>query len=453
MSSEEAGETTGLTESTSGPAAANYHAASNTVHVTLVEERTIDQALSAVEARRHAEKKVLMGALIFCFVFMLVEFAGGVIAHSLALLTDAIHLLTDVGSYGLSILALVAAGRAACFRYNYGWHRAEVIGTLISVFSIWALVTWIVIEAGYRTYDTYMCSRVPAQISAGAAKVRNCEAVDSRLMVVVGVLGMAVNVVCASILYFGGSHGHSHFGGSHGHSHGEGEEHDHAHDHGYSHVHDHGVAHEHGENDELEHHHDYGHDHEGGTQSGGGIGSNMGFAVHAAILHAMGDCVQSIGVIFAGIFIYFCNYAYYGKHTYEHSLFNLADPFCSVVFAFITLNMTKSLLKDLLGILMESTPASVDYRALEAALRQIDGVVSVHDLHVWSLSADYVSLSVHLVADDSVGALHKAQQICKVRFGIGHTTIQVDPVAVGTASCASACASPTLQNEMRSLGM
>ncbi|KAG5471461.1 hypothetical protein LSCM1_01550 [Leishmania martiniquensis] len=446
MSGDEAGERTGLTEASAGPAAANYHAASNAVHITVVEERTIDQALSAVEARRESEKRVLMGALIFCFVFMLVEFASGVMAHSLALLTDAIHLLTDVGSYALSILALVAAGRAACFRYNYGWHRAEVIGTLISVFSIWALVTWIVIEAGYRTYDTYMCSRVPAQISAGAPKVRDCEAVDSRLMIVVGVLGMAVNVVCASILYFGGSHGHSHLGSSHGHSHGESEAHNH--DHGCSHEHHYGGVHDHSDNDEADEYANYGHSHRGAVQNGHESGRQMGFAVHAAILHAMGDCVQSIGVIFAGIFIYFSNYYYYGQHTYAHSLFNLADPFCSVVFAVITLNMTKSLLMDLLGILMESTPASVDYRALEAALRQIDGVVSVHDLHVWSLSADYVSLSVHLVADDSVGALHKAQEICKVRFGIGHTTIQVDPVAVGTASCTSACASPTLQDEM-----
>ncbi|KAI5687982.1 Cation efflux family [Leishmania braziliensis] len=440
MSAEQPGETTGLTVAIAGPSVANYHAASTPAYVTVAEERTIDEALSAVEARRESEKKVLLGALIFCFVFMLVEFTSGVMAHSLALLTDAIHLLADVGSYALSIGALVAAGRAACGRYSYGWHRAEVIGTLISVFSIWALVTWIVIEAGYRTYDIYMCSRVPAQVSAGVRSVRDCQAVDSRLMIVVGVLGMVVNVVCASILYFGGSHGHSHFGSSHGHSHDGSGEHnqDHIHEDDHDHGHDHN------------HDHDHDHDHGHATQSGGSIGSHKGFAVHAAILHAMGDCVQSIGVILAGIVIYLCNLAYYGKHTYEHSLFNLADPFCSVMFAVITLNMTKALLMDLFGILMESTPASVDYSALDAALRQIDGVVDVHDLHVWSLSAEYVSLSVHLVADDSADALHKAQHICSAHFGIRHTTIQVDPVAIGAAGCASACASPTVHDEVSS---
>ncbi|CAC9520782.1 zinc transporter-like protein [Leishmania infantum JPCM5] len=448
MSPEQPRETTGLTVAPAGPAATNYHTASNTVHVTVAEERTIDEALSAVNARRESEKKVLLGALIFCFVFMIVEFASGVIAHSLALLTDAIHLLTDVGSYALSIGALVAAGRAACGRYSYGWHRAEVIGTLISVFSIWALVTWIVIEAGYRTYDMYMCSRVPAQASAGAVKARECQAVDSRLMILVGVLGMLVNVVCASILYFGGSHGHSHFGSSHGHSHGESEMHDH--DHSHRDLHEGGHGHNHAHDDRHDHGHDHGHGHGYLAESGGGIGSHKGFAVHAAILHAMGDCVQSIGVIFAGSFIYFSNLAYYGNHTYEHSLFNLADPFCSVMFALITLSMTKALLMDLLSILMESTPASVDYYALETALQQIGGVASVHDLHVWSLSAEYVSLSVHLVADNAAEALQKAQHICKEHFGIGHTTIQIDSVAVGTAGCASACASPTAHDEILS---
>jgi solute carrier family 30 (zinc transporter), member 2 len=439
MASVKPDETTALAGSRGAGAsdAKSYDTVPVAVEVTPGEEKVITEVIDAVHARRNSEKRVLLIALIFCFVFMVVEFASGVIAHSLALLTDAIHLLTDVGSYALSIGALVAAGRAACGRYNYGWHRAEVIGTLISVFSIWALVAWIVMEAGYRTYDMYMCSRVPSQIALGNTHVRECKAVDSRLMILVGILGMVVNVVCASILYFGGSHGHSHFGSSHGHSHGD---HDHD-DHHYDHDHDHDHGHDHG------HDHDHGHGaaaEQGRT--GTGIGSKKGFAVHAAILHALGDCVQSIGVILAGIFIYVANNAYYGIHTYQYSLFNLADPFCSVMFAIITLNMTKSLILELFGILMESTPRYIDYSALEEALMEIDGVVSVHDLHIWSLSAEYVSLSVHLVSDDQ-SVLAKAQHVCQVHFGIGHTTIQVDPVAIGTSGCGSNCACPSPHNE------
>lgn len=435
MASVKPDETTPLGGGAAGVAVKkNYETVPVSVEMTSAEAKVIEQAIDAVNARRSSEKRVLFFALTFCFIFMVVEFASGVIAHSLALLTDAIHLLTDVGSYALSIGALVAAGRAACGRYNYGWHRAEVIGTLISVFSIWALVAWIVIEASYRTYDMYMCSRVPTQMTLGRTHLRECKAVDSRLMILVGVLGMVVNIVCASILYFGGSHGHSHFGSSHGHSHGTHDDHDHGHDH----DHDHGHNHD----------HDHDHDHGSATQAdmGKGIGSTKGYAVHAAILHALGDCVQSLGVILAGVFIYVTNMVYYGIHTYQYSLFNLADPFCSVMFAVITLNMTKSLVMELFGILMESTPRHIDYAALEAALMQIDGVESVHDLHIWSLSAEYVSLSVHLVSDDSA-VLAKAQHICQVHFGIGHTTIQVDPVAVGTSECGSNCSRPSPHNE------
>ncbi|KPA74418.1 zinc transporter-like protein [Leptomonas pyrrhocoris] len=426
MASVQPDETTAL--AAGGVAAAdrkNYETVPVAVSVTSGETRGVTQIIDAVHARRNSEKRVLLFALTFCFVFMVVEFASGVIAHSLALLTDAIHLLTDVGSYALSIGALIAAGRAACGRYSYGWHRAEVIGTLISVFSIWALVAWILVEAGYRTYDMYMCSRVPAKLALGDNRVRECKAVDSRLMILVGILGMVVNIVCASILYYGGSHGHSHFGSSHDHHDDDDHGHDHDHDHGHDDGHDH----------DLEH----GHARTPSSRTGEGIGSSKGFAVHAAILHALGDCVQSLGVILAGVFIYVANMMYYGQHTYMYSLFNLADPFCSVMFAVVTLNMTKSLLMELFGILMESTPRHIDYDALEEALMQIDGVVSVHDLHIWSLSAEYVSLSVHLVSDDST-VLPKAQHICQVHFGIGHTTIQVDTVAVGTSECGNSCA-------------
>ncbi|RNE96139.1 solute carrier family 30 (zinc transporter), member 2 [Trypanosoma rangeli] len=104
------------------------------------ERVAIENVLNTTEERRRREAKVLYGALIFCFVFMVLEFGSGVLAHSLALLTDAAHLMIDVGAYGLSIMSLKAASKASCGKYNYGWHRVEVIGTLVSVFSIWALL-------------------------------------------------------------------------------------------------------------------------------------------------------------------------------------------------------------------------------------------------------------------------------------------------------------------------
>jgi zinc transporter 2 len=203
------------------------------------------------------------------------------------------------------------------------------------------------------------------------------------------------------------------------------------------------------EDDDAEHHcgggDHHGHAHAATAPSGTKKTKKSGFAIHAAFLHALGDCVQSVGVIAAGVFIYFANLSAFGVPTSPTSIYNLADPLSSIFFAVITLRMTKKLILDILAILMESTPQSVDYQDLARALARIPGVESVHDLHVWSLAADYTACSVHLVANNHVEVLHQAQRICSRRFHIQHHTIQVDPVAHGSDNChhGGSCAVPT----------
>ncbi len=477
-----------------------------------------DEKLLELEASRRMQIKALSAALGFCFLFMICEVVGGYLSHSLAILTDATHLMTDVGAYALSIFALHAASRKACNKYSFGWHRAEVLGTLASVFMIWALVGAIVVEALSRVWTIVECSRVPPVAplanlpppthhhqspsptpSSGASVLSiaspQCQEIDARMMIVIGVLGMVVNVVCASILHFGGSHGHSHFGGGtcgggHDHGHGSRDDHhghaddDHGHGsrddhHGHAdddHGHGHDDHHGHGHDDHGHGHDDHGHahdDHHGHaptrpqfsiphndshdevlnnsyhtedelgfdspTSPGGTHRAAGSFALSAAFLHAIGDCVQSAGVILAGAFIYLANLRSFGKPSSGNSIYNLADPLSSIFFAVITLNMTRQLIGDILAILMESTPPGVDVEALTKALEAIHGVVSVHDLHVWSLAQNYPALSVHLVASNHVQALHAAQVICDKRFGITHTTIQVDSVEHGSDRCGATC--------------
>lgn len=482
-----------------------------------------DDKLLELDITRQTQIKALTAACVFCFFFMICEIVGGYISHSLAILTDATHLMTDVGAYALSIFALHAASRKACNKYSFGWHRAEVLGTLASVFMIWALVGAIVVEALSRVWSIVDCANLGAAAMAAAtaasdvptsrrmampkgthrplthptnssglplapfAVPSSCTEIDARMMIVIGVLGMVVNVVCASILHFGGSHGHSHFGGGtcgggHDHGHGGHDDHDdhrgHSHD---SHHHDdpdedhHGHAHD-------DHHEDHGHAHGAhGCQhdaprepeaarvhftlprpesnedvlnnsyhtedefamdspnTPGGHHAAGGFAINAAFLHALGDCVQSAGVIFAGAFIYLANLRAFGTPSSATSIYNLADPLSSIFFAVVTLHMTRHLIFDILAILMESTPPNIDVEALTKALSAIQGVVSVHDLHVWSLAANYPSLSVHLVSSNHVEALHAAQVICEKRFGITHTTIQVDAVEHGSDRCGATC--------------
>jgi len=70
---------------------------------------------------------------------MIIEVVGGIISNSLAIATDAAHLLTDLSSFLISLFALHLAGRPASERLNFGWYRAEVIGAMISIFFIWVI--------------------------------------------------------------------------------------------------------------------------------------------------------------------------------------------------------------------------------------------------------------------------------------------------------------------------
>jgi zinc transporter 2 len=395
-----------------------------------------------MDAARIRAVRALRIAAVFCFCFMIVEVIGGYIANSLAILTDAAHLLTDIGAFALGLYSLHATARGSDHVYSYGYHRAEVVGTLASVFTIWALVGAIVFEAFNRLHTMYLCSTYShKQLKQDRI---TCSSVDAKTMMIVGILGLAVNLSCAVILSWGGNHGHSHGlgGGDHGHSHGGDDDHGHAHgghddDHGHAHGSHDDHEHSHGDHDDHGHahgdHDDHDDDHEEdhGHAHGGGGGS---MALNAAFLHALGDSVQSVGVILAGGFIYFMNNRFFGQQQNEHSVYNIADPACSLLFAFVTLFTTKDLIRQLLSILMESTPDFVDYVTLRRELREIPGVQNVHDLHIWSLTANKAALSVHLVAEEQKLVLLAAQRIC-TRHRIGHTTIQVDPPEIGVDNC------------------
>ncbi|KMY89890.1 uncharacterized protein LOC27208670 isoform X2 [Drosophila simulans] len=86
-----------------------------------------------------AARRVLIIACILCSIFLILEVVGGIWANSLAIATDAAHLLTDLASFLISISALHLAARPSSERLNFGWHRAEVIGAMVSIFFIWVV--------------------------------------------------------------------------------------------------------------------------------------------------------------------------------------------------------------------------------------------------------------------------------------------------------------------------
>ncbi|MES2121158.1 MAG: cation diffusion facilitator family transporter, partial [Chlamydiota bacterium] len=98
----------------------------------------------------HLQGKALNTALIVAFVFMLVELIGGIVANSLALISDALHMFTDAGALLLSLIILKITQRPRTPQMSYGYHRAEILGALASALSLWALCGVLIYESIIR---------------------------------------------------------------------------------------------------------------------------------------------------------------------------------------------------------------------------------------------------------------------------------------------------------------
>ncbi|ETO28064.1 CDF transporter, membrane protein [Reticulomyxa filosa] len=139
------------------------------------------------EERQKTQKarKQLFLASGFCILFMIAEVVGGFLANSLALLSDATHLLSDCAGLFISITALVKhwlVQREAGGRFSFGYHRAEIIGALFSIMLIWGLTVWLVIEAIRRLITK--------------------PAVDGKIMFIVACLGILVNIIMGFSFFF-----------------------------------------------------------------------------------------------------------------------------------------------------------------------------------------------------------------------------------------------------------
>uniref|UniRef100_A0A671WA59 Probable proton-coupled zinc antiporter SLC30A3 n=1 Tax=Sparus aurata TaxID=8175 RepID=A0A671WA59_SPAAU len=143
------------------------------------------------DTRRLARRKLYVACAV-SLVFMTGEVIGGYAAGSLAIMTDAAHLLTDFGSIMISIFSLWISSRPQTHSMTFGWHRAEILGMLLSVVSIWAVTAVLVLSAVQR-------------ISDGDYDI------DSQIMLITSGCAVGVNVLMVLILHqSGASHGHSH---------------------------------------------------------------------------------------------------------------------------------------------------------------------------------------------------------------------------------------------------
>ncbi|MBI1794363.1 MAG: cation transporter [Chloroflexi bacterium] len=148
-------------------------------------------------------------------------------------------------------------------------------------------------------------------------------------------------------------------------------------------------------------------------------GSKESLNVQGAFLEVVSDTLGSLGVIVAGLIMYFTGWYY-------------ADPIFSVLIGLFILPRTWGLMTQAVNVLLEGTPAHINLKAVEETMRAAPNVAAVHDLHVWTITSGMESLSAHIVLAEGV-SLQAGQKILetlnvqlKEKFGIEHTTIQIE---------------------------
>ncbi|XP_028955528.1 metal tolerance protein B-like isoform X2 [Malus domestica] len=321
-------------------------------------------------------------------MFMVVEMIGGVKANSLAVLTDAAHLLTDVVGFSIALFTVLASGWEATSYQSFGYHRLEVLSALFSVQLIWLVSGILIYEAVDRIVHTK-------------------EKVNGLLMFSVAALGFLVNLIM--VLWLGHDHTHHACGGlGHDHHH----VHTHDHHHGHNHNHHHGHDYQEEESAIME-------DDKTSLVSSTSPEKTkiLNINIQGAYLHVIADMIQSVGVMVAGGIIW------------ARPDWLVVDLICTLIFSVFAVSTTISMLKNIYGILMERTPSEIDIAGLEKGIKRIKGVRDVHDLHVWALTVGKTVLSCHVTSEPAVSSsqiIDKIRDYCESTYRIHHVTIQIE---------------------------
>jgi cobalt-zinc-cadmium efflux system protein len=144
-------------------------------------------------------------------------------------------------------------------------------------------------------------------------------------------------------------------------------------------------------------------------------GSTASLNVRGAYLHVLSDLLGSAAAVIAALFIRYKGFA-------------LADPIASIVMSLLIVRSSWSLVRESVDVLLEATPSHIDLAVVRSSLQTIDGVESVHDLHVWTLTSGVVALSAHAMVPDPGQHQRVLEVMTKTvaRQGIRHVTIQLE---------------------------
>jgi len=301
------------------------------------------QGHSGVDPTLHAHKKgdakhshskevsnqnLLLIALVLTLGFSGVEGAAAYFANSLALISDAGHMVTDAAALGLALLAQIISRRPPSPKHSFGFGRAEALAAFVNSIAMLGLVVWIVIEAISRFYDPHK--------------------VDGLTVTVVAAIGLLMNIVVAWVL----------------------------------------------------------------------SRDKKSVNTRAALVHVMGDLLGSIAALVAGIVIQLTGWM-------------PIDAILSILVSLLILKSTISILHESYHFLMEGVPLHIDYLQVGKDLKNVPGVLAVHDLHVWEMTPSFPALIGHIeIANiqEWPEIMTKINQMLLDKHGIDHVTLQPEEV-------------------------
>ncbi|MDQ5842517.1 MAG: cation diffusion facilitator family transporter [Thermoproteota archaeon] len=259
----------------------------------------------------------------------IVEVVGGVLSSSISLLSDAVHMFTDVMAIGLSLFAITMASRSHSGAMTFGYHRAEVMVALANGVALAVISLWVLYEAFLRVISPHM--------------------IDAPLLLLTAAIGLAGNLVVMLLL--------------------------------------------------RQH-------------------ASKSINIHSAFIHVVYNTISSIAVIITGFIAL-------------NTGITIVDPLVAFLIAGLVARSAYSIVKSSTHILLEGAPSELDIREILITLKELDGVVDVHDLHVWTISSGMNALSGHVVIPDqmlseSSKLLSKINTMLAERYNITHTTIQME---------------------------
>jgi cobalt-zinc-cadmium efflux system protein len=295
--------------------------------------RDHDHGVGLARAGERHQGRLIAAFAVIALVFV-VEVVAGFATNSLALLSDAGHMLTDVIGIGMALAAIQLASRFAArpgsrrSRHTFGLYRLEILAAFVNSLLLFAVAIWVLAEAARRLGDEPEVLGTP--------------------MLVVAVVGLVANLVAFALLR---------------------------------------------------------------------DGAKESLNVEGAYLEVLADAIGSVGVIIAAVLLSVFGWTW-------------ADPVFAALIGLWILPRTWHLGRRAVRILLQSAPENVVLERLASDLAGIDGVVGIHDLHVWTLTSDMDAASAHLVTSpgtDAHAVLDRARVCLADGYGISHGTFQVEP--------------------------